>query len=121
MCIRDRHYWEAGAEAGQVGLLLLVPVLPLAPWVAGAAVVAGPIAKVSLGAAELGLSQVHWREAQERLADVRSTEFKWQFDLAALAARADNLKHEREMASASIERQRVFEAQFARARAEVAQ
>jgi hypothetical protein len=114
------HYRDAGVEAGQVALGILAPLAPAAPWLVGAAVVAGPAARVSFGVAELALSSMQWREAQERLADVRSVELKWQFDVAVLAARVDNLKHEREMASASIERQRAFEAQFARARAEAA-
>ena len=113
----EGHYWEAGAEAGQLALHMLVPASSrLHP----AAVAAGPIATLGLDLAVVGLSHVEWRAAQERLEDVRSTETKWQFDVAALAARVENLKREREMSADAIARQRVFEQQLGQVGAELA-
>ncbi len=50
---------------------------------------------------------------------MRSAETKWQIDLALAAARVQNLEREREMAADAIDRQRAFEAQLTRVRAEM--
>jgi hypothetical protein len=112
----EGHYWEAGAEAGDLALHVLVPASARLHPVVVAAV---PVATLGLDLAAVGLSHVQWRAAQDRREDVRSAETKWQIDLALAAARVQNLKREREMAADAIDRQRAFEAQFASVRAEM--
>lgn len=114
----EGHYWEAGAGIGQLTLEMLVPMSSrMFPVVVATA----PVVTLGLDLAAVGLSHVEWRAAQARLEDARSTESKWQFEVAVLAARVDNLKHEREMAADVIERQRAFEQQLGKVGAELRQ
>lgn len=114
--LKKKHYWEFGAEVAQQ---VLETVVPVSSGLYPATVACKPIVEIGLDFASIGLSHNEWREAQERLEDVRGTELKWQVDLAILAARAKNLKRECEMAADAIDHQRAFEKQLRLVSAEV--